>query len=149
MQSGENMTKMFDRFTNIANKLKQLRKEIPENELVKKLLRSLPKSWKPKVISIKEAKNWNIFSVNEVYDSFLIHEKEMKEDEEKKEKKSEAKIRNITLKVSSIEYELIHMSEISDDDDELALTSRRFNRLLLKRNMRYRRRSSRSDFNQS
>ncbi|XVE92523.1 hypothetical protein REPUB_Repub01dG0104500 [Reevesia pubescens] len=48
-------------------------------------------------------------------------------------------------KVSSIEDELIHMSDISEDDDELVLATRRFNRLLLKRNPRYGRRSSRKD----
>ncbi|XVF34128.1 hypothetical protein REPUB_Repub18cG0031300 [Reevesia pubescens] len=36
MLPGEDVTTMFDRSTNIVNKLKQLGKEIPENELVKK-----------------------------------------------------------------------------------------------------------------
>ncbi|XVF37301.1 hypothetical protein REPUB_Repub19eG0134400 [Reevesia pubescens] len=149
MQPGKDITAMFDRFTNIANKLKQLGKEIPENELVKKLLRSLPKSWKPKVIAIKEAKNLNIISLDEVCGSLLTHEQEMKEDEEEKKKESAAKRRSIALKVSSIEDELIHMSDISEDDDELALVAKRFNRLLLKRNPRLGRRSGRRDFNQS
>ncbi|XVF01804.1 hypothetical protein REPUB_Repub04eG0121000 [Reevesia pubescens] len=131
MQPGEDMTAMFDRFTNIANKLKQLGKEIPENELAKKLLQSLPKSWKPKVIAIKEAKNLNTISLDEVCGFFLTHEQEIKEEEKKK--KSAAKKRSITLKVMSIEDELIHMSDISEDDDELALAVKRFNRLLLKK----------------
>ncbi|XVF26281.1 hypothetical protein REPUB_Repub14bG0002400 [Reevesia pubescens] len=41
------------------------------------------------------------------------------------------------------------MSDISENDDELALAARRFNRLLLKRNLRYGRRSGGRDFNQS
>ncbi|XVF14395.1 hypothetical protein REPUB_Repub09cG0055100 [Reevesia pubescens] len=65
-----------------TSQLKQLGKEIPENELVKKLLRSLPKSWKPKVIAIKEAKKLNTISLDEVCGSLLTHEQEMKEDEE-------------------------------------------------------------------
>ncbi|XVE98737.1 hypothetical protein REPUB_Repub03eG0133800 [Reevesia pubescens] len=149
MQPGEDMTAMFDRFTNIANKLKQLGKEIPENELVKKLLRSLPKSWKPKVIAIKEAKNLNTISLDEVCGSLLTHEQEMKEDEEEEKKESAAKRKSIALKVRSIEDELIHMSDISEDDDELALAARRFNRLLLKRNPRFGRRFGRRNFNQS
>ncbi|XVF09388.1 hypothetical protein REPUB_Repub07fG0088700 [Reevesia pubescens] len=72
---------MFDRFTNIANKFKQLGKKILEHVLVKKLIRSLPKSWKPKVIEIKEAKN-NVISLDEFCGSLLIHEQEMKRDKE-------------------------------------------------------------------
>ncbi|WRX29159.1 hypothetical protein QQP08_021646 [Theobroma cacao] len=44
MERGEDITSMFDRFTNITNKLSQLGKPIPEHELVKRLLRCLPKS---------------------------------------------------------------------------------------------------------
>ncbi|XVF06843.1 hypothetical protein REPUB_Repub06bG0086000 [Reevesia pubescens] len=83
------MMAMFDRFTNIANKLKQLGNEIPKNELVNKLLRSLPKSWKPKVIAIKEVKNLNAISLVEVYDSLLTHDQEMKKYEEEEKKYEE------------------------------------------------------------
>ncbi|XVF17124.1 hypothetical protein REPUB_Repub10bG0092300 [Reevesia pubescens] len=124
-------------------------KEILENELVKKLLQSLSKSWKPKVIAIKEMKNLNFISLDEVYCSLLSHEQEMKEDEEEEKKESAAKRKSIALKVSSIENDLIHISDISEDDDELALAARRFNRLLLKRNPRYDMRFGRRDFNQS
>ncbi|EOY31818.1 Uncharacterized protein TCM_039050 [Theobroma cacao] len=44
MEPIEDITSMFDRFTNITNKLSQLRKPILEHELVKRLLRSLPKN---------------------------------------------------------------------------------------------------------
>ncbi|XVF07613.1 hypothetical protein REPUB_Repub06bG0154200 [Reevesia pubescens] len=73
----------------------------------------------------------------------------MKEDEEEEKKKNIAKRRSIALKVSSIQDEIIHMSNISKDDDELVLAARRFNRLLLKRNSRYGRKFDRRDFNQS
>ncbi|XVF26838.1 hypothetical protein REPUB_Repub14bG0053700 [Reevesia pubescens] len=41
------------------------------------------------------------------------------------------------------------MSDISEDDDELALAAMTFNRLLLKKNPRYGMRFGRKDFNQS
>ncbi|WRX24924.1 hypothetical protein QQP08_017411 [Theobroma cacao] len=44
VELGEDISTMFDRFTNITNKLNQLGKPIPEHELVKRLLRSLRKS---------------------------------------------------------------------------------------------------------
>ncbi|XVF19293.1 hypothetical protein REPUB_Repub11eG0097800 [Reevesia pubescens] len=149
MQPGEDMAAMFDRFTNIANKQKQLGKEILENELVKKLLRSLPKSWKPKVIAIKKAKNLNTISLDKVCGSLLTHEQEMKKDEQEEKKENATKKKSITLKVSSFEDKLIQLSNISEDDDKLALAARWFNRLLLKRNPRYEKRSKRRDFNPS
>ncbi|XVF17123.1 hypothetical protein REPUB_Repub10bG0092200 [Reevesia pubescens] len=149
MLSGEDMMSMFDMFANIANKLKKLGKKILENESVKKLIGSLLKSWKPKVIAIKEARNLNIISLDEVCGSLLPHEQEMKEDEEKKKKENTTKKKSIVLKVSLLKDELIHLFDISEDDDELALIAKQFNRLLLKRNLRYRKMTKRKDFNQS
>ncbi|XVF07023.1 hypothetical protein REPUB_Repub06bG0101600 [Reevesia pubescens] len=121
MQLGEDITTMFDRFTNVGNKLKHLAKKILEDKLVKKLLRSFPKSLKPKVIAIKEAKNLNVISLDEVCGSFFTHEQEMKKDEEEEKNESDAMKKNIGLRVSSLEDELINLSDIKDDDDELAL----------------------------
>ena len=44
MQSNESITSWFDRYTTIVNQLNQLGRVIPEDELVKRLLRSLPKA---------------------------------------------------------------------------------------------------------
>ncbi|XVF17395.1 hypothetical protein REPUB_Repub10bG0118200 [Reevesia pubescens] len=137
---------MFDRFTNITNKLKQLGKEISKHELVKKLLRSQPKSWKPKVIAIKEAKNLNVISLDEVCGFLLTHEQEMKK-MKKRKKKNTAKKNSIALRVNLLDDELIHLSNISENDDKLALVTKRFNRLLLRPNPRYRKRSGRKNFN--
>ncbi|WRX08097.1 hypothetical protein QQP08_000584 [Theobroma cacao] len=43
MEPSEDITSMPDRFTNITNKLSQLGKPIPEHEIVKRLIRILPK----------------------------------------------------------------------------------------------------------
>ncbi|XVF13897.1 hypothetical protein REPUB_Repub09cG0009100 [Reevesia pubescens] len=73
----------------------------------------------------------------------------MKEDEEEEKKENAAKKKSITLKVSSLKDKLIHISNISDNDNELALVVRKINLLLLKRNPRYEGMSYRKDFNQS
>ena len=44
MLDKESITIWFDRFTTIVNRINQLGKIIPEDELVKRLLRSLPKA---------------------------------------------------------------------------------------------------------
>ncbi|EOY31699.1 Uncharacterized protein TCM_038764 [Theobroma cacao] len=119
MEHGEDITSMFDRFTNITNKLSQLGKLIPEHELVKRLLRSLPKSWKPKVTVIREAKDLNIITLNEICGSLLTHELELKEEEEEDQREAKEKKKSIALKASIIEEELEELS--CDDDEELAL----------------------------
>ncbi|GAV78863.1 LOW QUALITY PROTEIN: zf-CCHC domain-containing protein/UBN2 domain-containing protein, partial [Cephalotus follicularis] len=48
---------MFTRFTTLINSLKNLGKSYPNHELVRKILRYLPKSWTPKVMAIKEVKD--------------------------------------------------------------------------------------------
>ena len=44
MQPNENITSWFDRYTTIVNQLNQLGKAILEDEMVKRLLKSLPKT---------------------------------------------------------------------------------------------------------
>ena len=59
MKPIETIGDMFTRFTDIVNGLKRLRKSFSDFELVNKILRSLPKSWDPKVTAIQEAKDLN------------------------------------------------------------------------------------------
>ncbi|EOY08386.1 Uncharacterized protein TCM_022758 [Theobroma cacao] len=133
MEYGEDITSMFDRFTNITNKLTQLGKPIPEHELVKRLLRSLPKSWKPKVTAIREAKDLNIITLNGICGSLLTHEIELKEEEEEEDQReAKEKKKSIALKASILEEELEEL--FYDDDEELALIARKFRKLMGKRN---------------
>ncbi|GAV70163.1 UBN2 domain-containing protein, partial [Cephalotus follicularis] len=48
MHDNESISDMFTRFTTIINSLKNLGKSYPNQELVRKILRFLPKSWTPK-----------------------------------------------------------------------------------------------------
>ncbi|MQL70439.1 hypothetical protein Taro_002752 [Colocasia esculenta] len=57
MQSGESITQMFSRFTDITNGLTGLAKTYEIGDMVRKILRSLPSSWTPKVTAIEEANN--------------------------------------------------------------------------------------------
>lgn len=49
MGDTETISEIFTRFTDIINSLKALGKDMPNIELVNKILSSLPKSWEPKV----------------------------------------------------------------------------------------------------
>ena len=62
MQANESVTSWFDRYTTIVNQLNQLGRVIPEDEMVKRLLRNLSKSWRSTVVAIREAKDLNKIS---------------------------------------------------------------------------------------
>ncbi|EOY04149.1 Uncharacterized protein TCM_019401 [Theobroma cacao] len=143
MEHGEDITSMFDRFTNITNKLSQLGKPIPKHELVKRLLRCLPKSWKPKVTAIREAKDLNIITLDEICSSLLTHELELKEEEEEDQRVAKEKKKSIALKARILEEELEELSY--DDDEELALVARKFRKLMSRRNRRLTKRGFRKD----
>ena len=66
MLKKESITTWFDRVITIVNQLNQLGKIISEDELVKRLLKSLPKAWRPTIITIREAKDLNKISLGEI-----------------------------------------------------------------------------------
>ena len=66
MKPSETIGDMFTRFTDVVNGLKGLEKSFSDFELVNKILRSLPKSWDPKVTAIQEAKDLSNFPLEEL-----------------------------------------------------------------------------------
>ncbi|GAV90746.1 zf-CCHC domain-containing protein/UBN2 domain-containing protein [Cephalotus follicularis] len=119
---------MFSRFTNIINALQALDKTYSNSEMVRKILRCLPRSWMPKVIAIEEAKNLNVLPLEDLLGSLMTHELSMqkKDDDEEKEKKKKKQI--VALKSS-----LIEDSEDNNDDKELALIRRKFKKFLARK----------------
>ncbi|GAV86276.1 UBN2 domain-containing protein, partial [Cephalotus follicularis] len=55
MNENEDIKSMFTRFTNIINALQSLYKTHSNSEMVRKILRCLPRSWMPKVMAIEES----------------------------------------------------------------------------------------------
>ncbi|GAV60773.1 zf-CCHC domain-containing protein/UBN2 domain-containing protein [Cephalotus follicularis] len=115
---------MFSRFTNIINALQALDKTYSNSEMVTKILRCLPKSWMPKVTTIEEAKNLNILPLEDLLGSLMTHELSMqkKDDDEEKEKKKK--------KIVALKSSLIEDSEYDDENEELALITRKFKKFL-------------------
>ncbi|GAV68272.1 zf-CCHC domain-containing protein/UBN2 domain-containing protein, partial [Cephalotus follicularis] len=74
---------------NIINALQSLDKTYSNSELVRKILRCLPRSWLPKVTAIEEAKNLSILPLEDLLGSLMTHELTMQKrvDDEVKEKK--------------------------------------------------------------
>ncbi|GAV67542.1 zf-CCHC domain-containing protein/UBN2 domain-containing protein, partial [Cephalotus follicularis] len=122
----ENISGMFVRFTNIINSLPSLNKCYTNSEMVRKIIRCLPKSWMPKVTAIEEAKDLNTLPLEELLGSLMTHEMTIKnhEDDEEQDKKKK--------KVIAFKSSTTNSSE-EDSDDEMALITRRFKKYLAKK----------------
>ena len=64
------------------NQLNQLGRVISEDEMVKRLLKSLSKSWRSMVVAIREAKDLNKISLDEISSSLLTYEQEVNQIDE-------------------------------------------------------------------
>ncbi|GAV70631.1 DUF4219 domain-containing protein/UBN2 domain-containing protein, partial [Cephalotus follicularis] len=123
MNENEDIKSMFTRFTNIINALQALDKVYSNSEMVRKILRCLPRAWMPKVIAIEEAKDLNTLHLEDLLESLMTHELSMlrKDDDEEKEKR---KKKVVALKSSTIE------DSEDDSDEELALITWKFKKFL-------------------
>ena len=87
MTPEESITVIYTRFTTIINALNALGKSYTNSDLVRKILRSLPKSWEAKVTAIQEAKDLTKFPLDELIGSLMTHEIQMLENEDESKKK--------------------------------------------------------------
>ena len=129
MDACESISDMFTRFTDIVNGLKSLGKSYDNTDLVRKVLRSLPRTWEAKVTAIQEAKDLNTLPLEELLGSLMTHELQVKQhvnDEESKKKKTMA------LKISE-NMEESNESKDDSDDEDMALITRKFRRFMKKK----------------
>ncbi|GAV83129.1 UBN2 domain-containing protein, partial [Cephalotus follicularis] len=119
MLDNESISDMFTRFTTIINSLKNLGKSYSNQELVRKILRCLPKNWTPKVTAIEEAKDLSTLPLEQLLGSLMTHETTMKNHENVEVKKK----KSIAFKASKEESE-------NDEDGDVALITSQFKRFL-------------------
>lgn len=77
MEETESIKEMFNRFTMIINDLKSLGKTYSTQEQIRKILRSLPKVWRPKVTTIQKAKDLARLQLDKLLGSLKVHEQEI------------------------------------------------------------------------
>ncbi|MQL96695.1 hypothetical protein Taro_029371, partial [Colocasia esculenta] len=131
MQSSESITQMFSRFTNITNGLARLGKTYEMGDMVRKILRSLPSSWTPKVTAIEEANDLKRMSLEKLIESLTAHEINMErlgESSSRKKHFNALKAEEDSPEASSNESE-----SIEDSENEEAMLSRRLQRILAKK----------------
>jgi hypothetical protein len=127
MKPDETITEMHTRFIHIINNLKSLEKTYSNGDMVRKLLRSLPISWKPKVTAIQEAKDLKTLPLEELVGSLLSYEIELQayEEEDKKISRKSIALKS-AMKDDSSDSE-------SMDEEEFGLLSRRFKKFFRKK----------------
>jgi hypothetical protein len=108
----------------IANSFDALGEKIPEDKLVRKILRSLPKRFDMKVTAIEEAQNIYTMKVDELIGSLQTFEIALKERGEKKGK-------SMTFVTNADDDESQGEGESEDSiSDALVLIGRQFNKVL-------------------
>ncbi|KAH9763597.1 Integrase catalytic domain-containing protein [Citrus sinensis] len=123
MEQNENVYSMYTRFTDIVNTLGALGKTFSNSEKVKKIIRSLPKEWRPKRTAIEEAKDLNTLPLDDLIGSLISYEEDLAAEKGLEEKK-----KSIALKASKHESD----GESEPDDEELVMLARRFRKFFKK-----------------
>ena len=115
MQIDESIKDMFTRFTDITNNLKSLGKAYTNKEMMRKILRCLPKSkWGPKVTTIEEVQDLKKLEVDVLLGKLLTHEIHLKEHEGNSSKK--------VIALKALKEDCTAVEEEPDDNDEEAFS---------------------------
>ncbi|GKV42887.1 hypothetical protein SLEP1_g50250 [Rubroshorea leprosula] len=126
MKPEESIQDMYTRLNDIVTNLKALGKVYPPQEVVRKVLRSLPKSWEAKKTAIEESKDLNTLKLEDLIGKLMTYEIEVQgeggvEIVEKKKK-------DVAFKVSNQKSE----DEASDGENFSSLISREVRRFMKK-----------------
>ena len=97
-EQNESVYSMYTWFTDVVNALGALLKTFLNSEKVKKIIRSLPKEWRPKRTVIEEVKNLSTLPINDLIGSLISYEEDLAA-----EKRHEEKKKSISLKASKHE----------------------------------------------
>ena len=134
MESHENIDKMYCRFNDFIKDLEVLKKEYSLGEKNKKILNILSKDWESKVTAIEEVKDLNSMPIESLINSLKFYELKLKT-KVQEEENAKAK-RNIILKASQDEDDLVSLIDDDVDDNDLALITKSFKRILNKKRFR-------------
>lgn len=130
MKYDEMIEEMFSRSKNLVARIKVLNKGFTTSDHVKKIIRSLPKKWRPMVTTLKVSKDLNNMNLEELINSLRSHEIYLEEDNpQKKVKFVPLKSNDEPKKAKALQTKEEKYEEISKVKDKLSLLSRRVNQL--------------------
>ncbi|KAK2381034.1 hypothetical protein QL285_068675 [Trifolium repens] len=124
MKDGEDIETMFSRFQILVCGLQILDKSYTEADHVRKVLRSLPPKWRPKVTAFQEYKDLDTISLESLVSSLKSHVMELMTDESTKKMKgialsSKSSSKALKAKVIASEDEASEEGhEIGSEDEE-------------------------------
>ncbi|XP_022637970.1 uncharacterized protein LOC106764054 isoform X1 [Vigna radiata var. radiata] len=130
VKQGETISYVQKSFTNIVNHLIGLGKSFENDVLNIKILKSLDKSWQPKVTAISESQNLNTITMATLFGKLREHELDLErldEEEAKNKKKTLAFKCEVERSKSRIE------DEDSEDEENLSLVIKRLNKFMKSR----------------
>nr|KYP59242.1 hypothetical protein KK1_014674 [Cajanus cajan] len=81
MEENESIQTMFERFQTIVNELSFLGRTYDNFDQIDKLLRSLPRKWRPQVTVLRASKDLEKLSLEEMVGLLKVHEMELQQDE--------------------------------------------------------------------
>jgi hypothetical protein len=133
MKEDETIDQMYGRFTTIINELNSLGKKYTTHERIRKIIRCLPKTWRPIVTAITVSKDLTKVPLEELIGSLKAHESLLQEDKPKKkaivlQAQTEESFRN--TKAFGEEENILQ----EDYEEELVFLSRRIQKLMTRRN---------------
>ncbi|XP_063941233.1 uncharacterized protein LOC135149438 [Daucus carota subsp. sativus] len=139
LQDGENIIDMETRFTRIIDELSQLGKIYTQNEKNRRVLKSLPPSWKVKVTTIKEMHNLNDYHIDNLFGNLRAYEEDNVPDivvPKVEDKKKNMALKSILIDEDENDEDL--NEEIQNlDESEIALLTRQLRRVLQSKAQRY------------
>ncbi|KAL2340286.1 hypothetical protein Fmac_008226 [Flemingia macrophylla] len=141
MEENESIQAMFGRFQTIVNELSFLGRTYDNFDHIDKILRSLPRRWRPQVTALRASKDLQKLSLEELIGLLKVHELELQQDDVGRKQKSLAlnahktKSRPSPSKALKTEESLDEESDedLEDSDDEISFILRRIHSMMRKK----------------
>ncbi|GKV11303.1 hypothetical protein SLEP1_g22568 [Rubroshorea leprosula] len=107
MKLEESIPNMYTRLNDIVTNLKALGKVYPSQEVVRKVLRSLPKNWKAKKTTIEKSKDLNTLKLEDLMGKLMTYEIEVQVD---------CGVEVVEKKKKNVAFKASNQKEESEDD---------------------------------
>ena len=130
---GENVTATYERFNILLNSLRAYGKIYPNKDLTIKFMRALPSKWDAKTTAIRESKNLNEMTVQQLYGNLLTYELELTQRAEtlsEGKRKEKGVALKATENVSKVITEIESDDDDEDNDDDIAMMVRKLRRFM-------------------
>ncbi|KAL2330586.1 hypothetical protein Fmac_018167 [Flemingia macrophylla] len=88
IEENESIQAMFGKFQTIINELSFLGGTYDNFDHIDKILRSLPRKWRPQVTTLRASKNLQKLSLEELIGHLKVHEPELQQDDVGRKQKS-------------------------------------------------------------